>query len=358
MNRTYFFVLVALSLASLVLIARTMRNEETALKNHEITSVPHPASPFKKTISAIGIVEAGSENIFIGSPVNRLVEKVFVSAGNKVNKGDPLIEFEHRDLEADLHTQETAYAIALANLKKLQEIPRSEDLAFAEAELQNAEIELNQAKAQYENTQSLRDPRALNQEEVSRRRFHSQQAQAKWEQAKANLNKIKGGTWKPDLEIAKLQVQQAKNQVQKIQTEIERMTVRSPIDGKILQIKIHEGELPHADFSKSPLMVVGNIDEKRLEVSINQFNASYFRPQAQAVAFLQGDSTREFPLEFIKLEPYLVSKQNLANNLTEKVDTRVLQVTYQFKQTPRNLFVGQVMDVFIDAGTVDDKNVK
>lgn len=355
MKRTYFFVLVGLALASLLLIVQTMRDEEASMKNHATTSAPHPTSPFKKTISAIGIVEAGSENIFIGSPVNRLVEKVFVSAGNKVNKGDPLIEFEHRDLLADLHTQKTAYDIALANFKKLQEFPRPQDLAFAEAELQNAEIDLNQAKTQYESTQSLRDPRALNQEEVNRRRFRFLQAQAKWSQAKANLNKIQSGTWKPDLEIAGLQVQQAKNQVQKIQTEIERMTVRSPIDGKILQIKIHEGELPHADFSKSPLMVVGNTDEKRLEVSINQFNASYFRPQAKAIAFMQGDSTREFPLEFIKLEPYLVSKQNLANNLTEKVDTRVLQVTYQFKETPRSLFVGQVMDVFIDAGTADVK---
>ncbi|MBA2368914.1 MAG: HlyD family efflux transporter periplasmic adaptor subunit [Candidatus Protochlamydia sp.] len=353
MNRTYFFVLVGLAFASLFLIGYTMWDQEASLKKNGVNNSPHPISPFKRTISAIGIVEAGSENIFIGSPVNRLVEKVFVSAGNKVRMGDPLIEFEHRDLDADLHTQETAYAIALANLKKLQELPRSEDLAFAEAELQNSELELNQAKRLYESTQSLRDSRAMNQEEINRRRFHSLQAQAKLEQAKANFNKVKAGTWKPDLEIAKLQAQQAKNQVEKIQTEIQRMTVRSPIDGKILQIKIHEGEVPHANFSNSPLMVVGDTEEKRLEVSINQVNASYFRPQAQATAFLQGNPTQEYPLEFVKLEPYLVNKQHLANNLTEKVDTRVLQVTYQFKNTPKKLYVGQVMDVFIDS-EVDD----
>lgn len=95
-------------------------------------------------------------------------------------------------------------------------------------------------------------------------------------------------------------------------------------------------------------MIVGNTKEKYLDVSINQFNAMNFNPAAPAVAFLQGDARMAFPLEFISLDPYLVNKKNLTNDIEEKVDTRVLHVTYRFKKDQK-IFVGQQMDVFIES---------
>ncbi|MCE2982911.1 MAG: HlyD family efflux transporter periplasmic adaptor subunit [Parachlamydia sp.] len=345
MKRTYFYLLAGLALAFLVLIFFMLLNQGSAPPPVS-KSETHSISPFPSSISALGVVKAGSENIMIGTPVNRLVQTIFVSVGDTVVRGDPLFKLDDRDLEADLRTQKTAYEIAVAELKKLEVLPRPEDLFTAEADLQNAAIEKEQTERRYNLTQRLSDPRALSQDDISKRFATYKQAEAKWEQAKAHLSKVKAGTWEPDLEIAELKVQQAKNQVMKVLTEIDRMNVRSPIDGKVLQIKIHEGELP--TISNTPLMVIGNIEEKKLEVSINQFNASNFNPKASAVAYLQGDSSHEYPLEFVKLEPYLVSKQHVASNLAEKVDTRVLQVTYRFKDTPSNLYVGQVMDVFID----------
>ena len=57
----------------------------------------------------------------------------------------------------------------------------------------------------------------------------------------------------------------------------------------------------------------------------------------------------EFPLEFVRLEPYLVNKQNFTNEITDKVDTRVLQVIYRIKKHDHPIFIGQQMDVFIEA---------
>lgn len=135
----------------------------------------------------------------------------------------------------------------------------------------------------------------------------------------------------------------------RIQTDIQRTIIRSPLNGKVLQIKIHEGEFPTAISLQGPLMIVGNIDEIYLKVSINQFDAPYFRPEAHAVSFLRGNARVEFPLEFIRLEPFLVNKQNLTNEITEKVDTRVLQVIYRIITKDEKIFVGQQMDVFIEA---------
>lgn len=347
MNKKFLFALLVIAAAITTLLFLADRGtEKSALVEEDIFSRPIP--PYKAYISGIGIVEAGSDNIFIGTPVNRLVDKVFVQVGSEVKKGDPLFSMENLDLFADLKLREVEFRIAMAKVKKLEELPRSEDVAVAQTLLEERQAALALAKTEYDMAQSVKDSRALSQEELNRRRASYEQAVARQMQAEVDMQKLKAGAWKPDLTIAELEALQAKVNMDRITTEIQRTTVRSPIDGVVLQIKIHEGEFPPIDTSRAPLMIVGNTREKHLQVSINQFNAPYFRPEAPAVAFLQGDGRIEFPLEFVQLEPYLVQKQNLNNEISEPVDTKVLQVIYRFKKNEHGIFVGQQMDVFIE----------
>ncbi|CDZ81500.1 putative efflux pump membrane fusion protein [Candidatus Rubidus massiliensis] len=352
MSRNYFKVIAFLTVVSLFLIIWFMWRE--AHKTEPKAQVSHhPVAPFKSYIAGVGIVEASSENIIIGTPLQRVVKKVFVKVGEEIQAGSPLIELENRDLEAELKSKEVDYQIAVANYEKLKDYPRFEDIASAEANLKSAQASLFQAKHEYDIVEKLEDKRALSQNEINRRKVNFEQAQAKVDEAKSAFSKTQTGTWKPDLEIAKLQILQAKTNVDRIKTEIERTIIRSPIAGKVLQAKIHEGELA-MDASVSPMMVIGNTTEKYLDVSINQFNAPYFNQNAPAVAYLQGDPNFEFPLEFVHLEPYLVRKKNLTNDISEKTDTRVLQVTYRFLNGSEHLYVGQQMDVFIESNQMNN----
>jgi len=349
MNRNYFLWIVLITLLCVFLIFYSMWQtvKPPAPPPEILTNRPLP--PFKSYISGVGVVEASSDNIAIGTPLNRVVEKVLVVVGQQVKKNEVLFKLEDQDLQAELASRQADYEIAKAKLKRMEDLPRHEDLVAAEAGLKIAQVELNQTQDQYNRVKGLEDTRAMSLEQINRQRFSFEQAQARWQEALANLNKIKAGTWKPDLTIASLEVQQAKTNVERIQAEIQRTMIRSPIDGKVLQIKIHEGEYPLTVSASNPLMIVGNTNEMYLKVSINQFDTPYFRSDAPAVAFLRGDARIEFPLEFVRLEPFLVNKQNLTNEITEVVDTRVLQVIYLIKQKAHNIFVGQQMDVFIEA---------
>jgi len=310
---------------------------------------PYPPPPFKSSLSGTGMVEASSQNILIGSPLNRIIKKVLVKSGEKVKKGEILLTLEDQDLLADLAARQVEYEIAKAKLQKMESLPRQEDLIAAEAALKSAEVDLKQSQNQYQMVQGLEYSRALSQQEIDRRRFSDEQAQARWHEAQAHLNKVKGGAWKPDLKIASLEILQAKAGMERIEADIQRTLIRSPIDGTILQINVHEGESPTTIGGSNPLMVIGNIDHMSLKVSINQFDAPRFRSDAPAVAYVRGNPHMQFPLEFIQLEPYLVNKYNLTHDIGDKVDTRVLQVTYLIKANEPPLFVGQQMDVFIQA---------
>lgn len=350
MNRHYFFWIVLTAICGLLLTFYTMwENVKPPLIPTHKSQHPEALAPFKSYISAPGIVEASSENISIGTSLNRIVERVDVKVGENIKKGKILFQLDNQDLKADLQSREVAYEIAIANLKKLESLPRKEDLEVAQGALKKAEIAFNQAKSQFEMVKGLEASRALSLQEINRRRYAFEESEAHFQEAQANYNKIKAGTWKPDIQIAYLEAQQAKTSIDRIQAEIQQTIVRSPIDGKVLQIRIHEGEYPTMAQLKGPLMIIGDTDEKFVKVSINQFDAPYFRSDAPAVAYLRGATRVEYELEFVRLEPFLISKQNLTNEITEKVDTRVLQVVYRIKKSSESIFVGQQMDVFIKA---------
>jgi hypothetical protein len=63
-----------------------------------------------------------------------------------------------------------------------------------------------------------------------------------------------------------------------------------------------------------------------------------------ALKMLVGDRT-----SYIRVEPYVVPKRSLTGDSTERVDTRVLQVIYSFYKGALPIYVGQQMDVFIEA---------
>ena len=51
----------------------------------------------------------------------------------------------------------------------------------------------------------------------------------------------------------------------------------------------------------------------------------------------------------MRFEPYVVPKKSLTGGSTERVDTRVLQALYSFDHGQLPAYVGQQVDVFIEA---------
>lgn len=346
MHRNYFLVIVALAIGCLFLIFISLHREiEAPITKEQV--IESPKAPYKSYINGVGIVESCGGNIYIGTPLNRIVNKIFVSVGAKIKKGEPLFRLENRDLIAELKVLEAAYQTDIAKLHRLESLPRPEDLAEAEATLKISSEQADLAKSQYERVLELPDPRAISREESSRRLSNYEQAKAKLRETEAQFAKIKAGTWEPDLEIARLEIQQAKANLDRIKAEIGQTIIRSPIDGTVLQVNAHEGESLPLD-SNLPPMIIGVTNELCLRVSINQLDIPSFNSSTPAIAFLQGNSERKYELEFVKIEPFLVNKRSFTHEVTELVDTRVLHVIYRLKNITPDIYVGEQMDVFIE----------
>jgi hypothetical protein len=95
--------------------------------------------------------------------------------------------------------------------------------------------------------------------------------------------------------------------------------------------------------------VLGNVTQLHVRVDIDEYDIPRFVTDAPARATLKGQPDEWFPLKFVRVEPYVIPKKSLTGDNTERVDVRVLQVIYAIDTKGKRLFVGQQLDVFVDA---------
>lgn len=138
-------------------------------------------------------------------------------------------------------------------------------------------------------------------------------------------------------------------EVEAAKTEINRLTVRAPVDGHILQVNIRPGEFAQSATLDSPLMLLGNVKRLHVRVDIDENDAWRFTPGSRATAFVRGNPQLNTDLTFEYVEPYVIPKRSLTGESTERVDTRVIQVVYSFPGEALNVYPGQLMDVYIES---------
>jgi multidrug resistance efflux pump len=232
-------------------------------------------------------------------------------------------------------------------LAKLEQEPRAEDLPPTEERVREAQANLADAEVQVRLIESVTDKRAVRDEDVQRRRLAYKAAQARLAEAEAQLGLLKAGAWAPDIAVAKSEVAQAEAQVKMAETNIDRLTMRAPIAGVILQNKVRLGQFAQCGPLSEPLMILGSVTPLHVRVDVDEHDAWRVRGGALAAASPRGNGSIRIPLEFVRFEPYVIPKKSLTGDSTERVDTRVLQVIYRVKGQNASLYVGQQMDVYI-----------
>jgi HlyD family secretion protein len=352
------YVIPLLAVAGVLFAVYTVRSENQA--KPVAPPVVEPAvSPFPDSVAGSGIIEASTRNIAVGTPVPGVVVEVAVEAGAPVKAGDVLFRLDDRAPRAALGVNRAALAVAEQTLERLRSLPRPEDVPPAEARVKALKAVLEDARTQWNMIEAVTDKRAVAQEDMSRRRFAVEAAEARLAEAESDLAKLHAGTWGPDLHagtwgpdlaIAQAQVESARSALEASQVELDRLIVRSPVDGQVLQLNVRIGEFAPAGVMATPLVLLGNTDTVHLRVDVDENDAWRIEPGAPARAALRGNSAIYTDnLTFVRIEPYVVPKRSLTGESTERVDTRVLQVIYAMPKGAMNAYVGQLVDVKIKA---------
>ncbi len=256
--------------------------------------VTPPATIYQNTVAGIGVVEPKSEVINVGTDLSGIVRKVYVKVGDHVVQGAPLFTLDERDVDAQIKT--------------------------LKASLESSKIQLKDAVSQFSLVKNMEDSPAVSRDDFNRRKYAAEFASKRLEEAQFLLDQA--------------------------QTTKERLTIKAPISGEILYLNVRPGELAVASNLSDPLMSMGDMSALHVRVEIDEENASLIDSKSPAIGMNRSETKTEIPLEFVRFEPYVKPKKNLAA-AGQRVDTRVLQIIYRIGHLKRSPFVGQQMDVFI-----------
>jgi len=322
------------------------------------------SSPYAQQLAGSGIIEPETENIAVGSHVPGVVAKVYVKVGQKVKPGDRLFQLDDRQLRAELNVRNSLSASAQAALEKLKMQPRAEERPSQAAKLLEAEVNLKNQQKLYDRVKNLVG--AVSEEELTNRQLAVELAKAQLEKAKGDFSLFNAGAWKADTDIAQASIDQSLTQVNQTEVEIQRLTATAPhqlwiadatgndapddsgIVFQVLQVNIRPGEYV-ANTPGSALIVLGRVGKLHVRVDLDENDISRYRTSFQGVARLRGNPETNYDLTFVRVDPYVIPKKSLTGANTERVDTRVLQVIYAIDTKGVPLYVGQQMDVFLNA---------
>lgn len=342
------YVVPVLAVAGVVFAIYTVKSQGQAPAPAAPVSEP-ARSPFDAFVAGAGLIEASTENIEVGAVVAGVVTTVHVKVGDRVNAGDPLFTVDERAARAEILVREAAVRQAEADLARLRAQPRSEEVPPAEARVVAAEAAFADARTQLEMASSVADRRAVSAEEVSRRRFALAAAEARLAEARADVALLKAGAWAPEIAVSEARLAAARAELESAKTELDRLTVRAPVTGTVLQRNIRAGEFAQAGATATPLLLLGDVQTLHVRVDVDENDAWRVREGAPAEGSLRGNSAIRTGLTFVRVEPYVVPKRSLTGESTERVDTRVLQLIYSFPAGALPAYAGQQVDVFIKA---------
>lgn len=306
--RQFSFYLALLGIFSLTVFVLQLRSDSS----QPVAPPPltPPVKPFAHAIGASGLIEASRENTLVGVPVAGLVKTVHVAVWERVEAGARLLDLDDRELVASLATARAQLAVAEAQVTTAQAaLRRIQDARERIARLRAGDVTTEQDLESVQNEQA-----------VSAAQLATAEAQR----------------------LAAAAV------VAQIETLRERLTVRAPIAGTILQVNVRAGEYVSPVGGLAPV-VLGQIDEVQVRADVDEQLAPRVRAGARAVGYVRGDSARPIDMEFVRIEPFVVPKRSLTGSSTERVDTRVLQVIFRFPNAAdRVVYVGQQMDIYIE----------
>jgi len=294
-------------------------------------SSPPPSSDFEHRVAATGLIEPKSENIQIGAHLSGVVKRVFVHVGQDVRAGDPLVELDLRALEA-------------ARAQRIAEVRlREADVVTAEARARKAVSMLADIRRHLKFAEGVSDLRSISAEELSRRRSAVETGEAELAAALA------------EVESGRASILSANAALSVVETDLQRSRITAPMDGRVLQVRIRPGEFAQAGPTATPWMILGDVSELHVRVDIDEHEAWRVQAGASAIAQVRGNSALRTNARFVRFEPLVIPKQSLSGSSTERVDTRVLQAVFCLESNQLTLFVGQQMDVFIQAAEI--KNI-
>jgi len=351
-------VIAAVVLAIVVVVSViATRKEEPEVITVKITS----RQELKQTVTASGEVRP-IRYIKLTSEVPGRIEEIYVTAGDQVTKGKPLVRVDPTQLQSNQEAQWAATQASISDVQNARNAVNSAqqslvvaEAAVAAAKQQVVSLQTNVDKAQVELNTAARELKRYTEliEAGVSSRLEYDTARDRYDTAKISLE-----TAKANLEAQRISVKEATERanqqrlaVKEAQTSIKSSEMRanqqaamlrgqvsqrskatqlSPLNGVVADIPTRVGEFAVAGLSTTPLMTIADMSQINVEVNVDETEINNVKVGQEAKVKVDALGDKEIKAVVTQKNPLAIAKSDATGGLSNRVN---VQEAKEFKVT-------------------------
>ena len=193
----------------------------------------------RKVVNATGEVGA-VQLVSVGAQASGQIEKLYVSVGQQVRKGDPIADI-------DSTTQRNDLDINKAKLDTYQ------------AQLAAKQVALKVAQTQYNREAQLRKTNSTSRESL-------EDAENALATAKAAVAELES------------QIRQAQIAVNTAETNLGYTKISAPLDGTVVAVPVEEGQTVNANQTPPPIVQIADLSHMEIKIEIAEGDITQVKP--------------------------------------------------------------------------------
>jgi len=361
-------VVVAVVLAIVVVISVVATRKDEP----EVVTVKLETRPeLKQTVTASGEVRP-IRYIKLTSEVPGRIEEIYVTAGDMVTKGKPLVRVDPTQLQS---SQEAQWAATQASINDVQNARNQvssaqQALVVAEASVaaarqqvvalqtavDRAQVDLNTAQRELKRYTELIEAGVASRVEYDTARDRFDTAKIGLETAKANLEAqkiaVKEATERANqqriavkdaqtsIKSSEMRASQQSAMLRGQQSQRSKATQLSPLNGVVADIPTRVGEFAVAGLSTTPLMTIADMSQINVEVNVDETEINNVKVGQEAKVKVDALGDKEIKAVVTQKNPLAISKSDQTGGLSNRVnvqEAKEFKVTLELKDLPDDI---------------------
>ncbi|MBY5980880.1 HlyD family secretion protein [Ferrimonas balearica] len=189
---------------------------------------------------ALGTLER--DRVALTATVNEVVVSLPVAQGQTVETGQVLVQLDDRQQRSVVARAEAEVIRAQANLEKLRNGAREEEVAAAQARVAGARATLLDAQQTYQRNRDLVARRMISQADLDRALANRDAADANLRSAQEQLRELTNGTREEDLRMAEAELAANQASLESERKRLSDLTITATRDGVLDSLPWNLGE--------------------------------------------------------------------------------------------------------------------
>jgi HlyD family secretion protein len=294
---------------------------------------------------APGLVEPKSGQIKIMASAIGPISKVLVHTNDKVLAGQLLVSLDDQDAVARVQTSRAQVAMQKRQ-RNDQAAGKAADRRKAEDAVADAETAVIEARDAFDDAAVAVYGGHGSAADVTKAHAALTSAEDALSQKRAALRKLEAQSGTPLPTENEGQLNVARSNLWAAEVELEKLKIRAPIDGTVLQVNARLGELA-APSAPDPLVVVGDLSALRVRAELDERDIAEVKVGQPVVVRADAFPGRDFHGTVASIAPFVQAGRINSPNSRNLTDFDVTQVEIDLTD-PGPLLVGMKVDTYFE----------